>query len=389
MPTRSRPDPIDIPGLDVPGAKRYSRVRLAMTALSTGLTLARALWLLDRRRSRRLTTAAAAWAPAPPLRPLAAIAALTGVNWLSSLPLAYAGDYLVERHFSLTKQSPAGWLADAGKGLVLSLALQVPLTAGGFAVVRRRPDDWWLVLAGVVVPLSVVAGNLAPILIMPLFNRFEPLADAELTARLRALANRAGVTIADIYQVDMSRQTEKPNAFFTGIGATKRIVLGDTLLARLDPAGIEGVVAHELGHQVHGDMWRMVALSGAAGFATAFALHRLLPPLLTRLAPRSGVTEPGDEAALPAYTVALTGISLVIMPMVAAVSRAIERRTDQYALHLTGDGAAYARAMEMLAASSLADPSPPRLVVWLLASHPPIADRIRAARAFAAAMGAP
>src|SRR3712207_4898251 len=109
------------------------------------------------------------------------------------------------------------------------MLLQVPLLTGAFAVIRRRPRDWWLVLAGATVPLTVALSNLAPVLIMPLFNRFEPLRDRALADRVRGLAERAGVPIADVFQMDMSRQTEKPNAFFAGLGNTKRIVLGDTL----------------------------------------------------------------------------------------------------------------------------------------------------------------
>ncbi len=310
------------------------------------------------------------------------LAALTGASWLVSLPLSYLGGHLVERRFGLTKQSTAGWLGDAAKGLGLSLALQVPLTAGAFAVIRRRPDDWWLVLSGIAVPLTVLAGNLAPVLILPLFNRFDPITNDALRQRIHSLADRAGVTIADVYQMDMSRQSEKPNAFFTGLGRTKRIVLGDILVERFAPAEVEGVVAHELGHQVHGDLWRMIALSGGVGFAAAYALHRAAPWLIRRTEDRTGVTEIGDEAALPLISVVMAGLSLLAGPLVSAFSRAIERRTDRFALELTGDGPAYAAAMERLATQSLADPDPPAPVVFLLYSHPPIAERIAAARAY-------
>lgn len=379
---------ITIPGLDLARAKRYRRIRLGLYAASTALGVARSLWLADQRRSRRLKDAVAEVVPDPRLAGPGYLAAMAGLSWAASLPLSYVGGHLVERHFDLTKQSTAGWLADAVKGLGLGLVLQVPLLTGTFVVIRRRPDDWWLVLSGIAVPLSVLAANLAPVLILPLFNTFEPIRDEALKQRIRDLAEKAGVEIADVYQMNMSKQSEKPNAFFTGLGSSKRIVLGDTLLDRFEPEEIDAVVAHELGHQVHGDLWRNIALGGVLGFATAYALHRMLPGVLRRTSHRTGVTSVGDEAALPVMSLVLTGLGLIAGPLSAAFSRAIERRTDQFALQLTGDGAAYESAMAKLAAQSLADPDPPALEVWLLHSHPPIADRIRAARTFAAAKGA-
>lgn len=379
--------PITIPGLDVDKAKRYSRVRLGLFVASTLVGVARSLWWTDRRRARRLKESISRSVPDQRLTGPAFLVAMSFLSWVASLPLSYVGGHLVERRFGLTRQTTTGWLGDAAKGLGLSLALQVPLLAGAFAVIRRRPHDWWLILSGIAVPLSVLAGNLAPVLIMPLFNRFEPIGDQALRGRIQDLARRAGVEIADVYQMDMSKQSEKPNAFFTGLGRSKRIVLGDTLLERFEPAEIDAVVAHELGHQVHGDLWRRIGLSGGLGFATAYGLHRLLPGLIRRTSSRTGVTVIGDEAVLPLISLMLSGLGLVLGPLLAAYSRAIERRTDRFALHLTGDGPAYAATMERLATQSLADPAPPAPVVLLLYSHPPIAERIAAARAFPPKIG--
>jgi STE24 endopeptidase len=188
------------------------------------------------------------------------------------------------------------------------------------------------------------------------------------------------VRISDVYEMDMSRQSEKPNALFTGLGATKRIVLGDTLLERFEPDEIEAVVAHELGHQVRGDIWRLIGFGAGAGFGAAWSLSRLAPTVLRRTERRTGVGEVGDVASLPILALIMTVIGFVLLPIQAAFSRAMERRADRYALELTRDGEAYARTMERLAALALADPAPPRPVVLFLYSHPPIADRIRAAR---------
>jgi STE24 endopeptidase len=180
--------------------------------------------------------------------------------------------------------------------------------------------------------------------------------------------------------MDMSRQSEKPNAMFTGLGNTKRIVLGDTLLAGFSEDEVEAVVAHELGHQVHGDIWRQIGFGAGAGFSMAWLLSRIGPLVVRQTRDRTGVSEVADEASLPLLALVMTAMGFFLMPVQAAFSRAMERRADRFAVELTRNGEAYARAMERLAAQSLADPDPPRPVVVMLYSHPPIVERIRSAR---------
>lgn len=376
-------EPIDVPGLDVPKAKRYSRTKLAVLLLATVWGFAQLLWLARGRRSARLKATVAERMPHKRLVAPAYFATITAGSWLAGLPVGLLGGWLVERRFGLSKQPLRGWFADEAKGLAVSLALQPVLLTGAWGIIRRRPRDWWLVLSGLTVPLSVLFGYLAPVLLMPLFNTFSPLRDRELADRVRALADRAGVRIADVYEIDMSRQSEKPNAFFAGLGASKRIALGDTLLERFPPAEVEGVVAHELGHQANGDIWRFVGFAGATGFGMAWALSKIAPRLVERSSGETGVRELADEASFPLMALAAGGLGFLIGPAQAAFSRAIERRTDRYALDLTGDGETYASAMSRLAAQALADPDPPAPVVFFLYSHPPIAERIRVARAFA------
>jgi STE24 endopeptidase len=372
----------DLPGLDLARARRYTRTRLAAAAVGVGWLGARAAYFALSGASARLGRFSRGATSRQPVSDGLYVATVAAASWLSRLPTDYLLNYRVERSFGLTKQPVRDWLADQLKGLGVSLAFQVPLTGAAYAVVRRRPDDWWLVLSAVTVPLMAGLSQLAPVVLMPIFNRFELLDDPEMVARIRSLSERSGLPISAVYRMDLSRQTEKANAFFTGLGRTRRIVLADTLLAGFEPQEVEGVVAHELGHQVHGDIWRLVALYGAAATASLFVAAKVAPALIERTRNRTGVDELRDVASLPLLGLALLGASALTAPFQAAVSRAIERRTDRFALELTGDGATYARAMARLAEKNLADPDPPRLLVWLLASHPPIAERIRTARLF-------
>lgn len=372
-----------IEGLDVARAKRYSKIRLALFLLGTVWSVVSLTWFGFSGTSARLRTATRERVPRRGLAVAAYVAAVAALSWLARLPLSYVGGYRVERAYWLTKQSRGGWLGEQVKGFAIGLVLQVPLVTGAYAVIRRRPKDWWLVLSAATVPLTVVLSSLAPVLIMPLFNRFEPLRNRALAERVKRLSDRAGVRIADVYQLDMSRQTEKANAFFTGLGNTKRIALGDTLLDQFPEDEVEAVVAHELGHQAHGDMWRLIGVGSALGFGSAYALHRLGPGLFERSARRTGVRDIGDEAGLPLLGLVMGLLGFFIMPLQSAFSRAIERAADRFALNLTENGEAYASAMARLASQNLADPDPPKPVVFFLYSHPPIAERIETARAFA------
>lgn len=368
---------------DASRARRYRRLKLTLYGASLMSSVLENTWFAASGTSARWRQRLTAFTS----RPLLADAAyLTSVQLAKSaigLPLAYTSGYLVERAFGLTRRSPGSWFAERAKDLSLSTAINVPLTTVAFAVIARRPRDWWLVLSGVSVPLMILVTRVGPVVIAPLFNRFDPIDDAGLASRIRTLGDRAGVQIVDVYRMDMSQQTEKANAFFTGIGGAKRIVLADTLMDRFQPAEIDGVVAHELGHQVHGDIWRMVGMVASGGFGIAYVLHRVMPVIIRESRRLTGVMGTDDVAALPLYSLVLTGIGIGAQPVQAAISRRIERRTDQYALVLTGDGNAYANAMERLASQNLTEPNPPRWLVWLMYSHPPTSERVAAARAFA------
>jgi STE24 endopeptidase len=305
------------------------------------------------------------------------------LSLLAALPLNYGRGYLVEHRFGLSTQSRRDWLTEQAKAATVGLAFQLPLTAASYAVIRRSPRWWWLILSGLALPFTVVLAQLYPVLIAPIFNRFVPVEDPLLTDRITTLAARAGVPVAAVTQMDMSRQTRKANAFFAGLGPTRRIALGDTLVEEFTIDEVEVIVAHELGHQIHGDIWKGVGLSSLATLGGAGLLAWLSEPLLRRWRARLGVDGLTDIASLPLLSLLLSLLSTLALPLVNAFSRRyIERPADRYALELTGQPAAFISSMEKLTRLNLTDPAPPRLIKYLLYSHPPVAERIAAARQF-------
>jgi STE24 endopeptidase len=278
----------------------------------------------------------------------------------------------------LATQSWGGWVADLVKGTTLEAAFAA---AGGTAVtaaVRRFPRHWWLLGAGGSVALGALLALLGPVALAPIFNDFDPLPDGETRSDVLELAAAAGVAVGEVYAVDASRRTNAANAYVTGLGPTKRVVLFDTLLDRYGRDEIRGVVAHELAHVRYRDVRRGIAyaaiVAGPAALATA-RLSRLLS------------AQPGTPEALPGLALLAALVSAPIAVASSRLSRSIERRADAYSLELTRAPDAFISFERRIVLQNLADIDPPRWLQALLASHPSTAERIGAAAAFAAAPG--
>lgn len=308
---------------------------------------------------------------------------VSSATFLLDLPTAYIGVYRIERTFGLTNQPASDWLRQRLLGFVIGSVFQAIVSDTMYRLVRRRPDDWWLILTGAAVPATLALGTLFPTVIMPRFNRFTRLDDQDLVDRLQALGERAGVSVAAVYQMDMSRQTERVNAMFTGLGSTRRIILGDTLIAQFEPAEIAGVIAHELGHQVNRDIWTLSAIGAGSIAMISYMTNRLTGQALSRTARWTDIEGTDQVAALNTVGLIASVAAALVAPVPAALSRRIERRTDRYALELTGEGDVYARAMAKLGRRNLVSPDPPSWRERLLSSHPPITGRIATALAFA------
>jgi STE24 endopeptidase len=351
--------------------RRYARPQLALgmasEALELGILVALALRPVGPLRAGRR------WEQ--PVAGGAAVAAGLGLAMTAAtLPLRAAAR---RRRIAvgLDTQSWRGWLADLAKAGVIQTGFAAVAGAGVVAGTRRYPQGWWLPAAAVSVGVGGVLAALAPVVLDPIFNDFTRLPEGETRSDVLALAEAAGVSVGEVYSVDASRRTTAANAYVTGLGPTKRVVLFDTMLDRYNRDEVRLVVAHELGHVRHRDVARNVAYAALLAPAAAWAIQRL-----------SWVVsdERGTPGALPALALAAASVSAPLGPISSALSRAVERRADQFSLELAGAGAAdaFISFERGIALQNVADLQPPKWLTRLMASHPPTLERIGAAVAF-------
>lgn len=303
-----------------------------------------------------------------------------GIYLLLTLPLSLYGSYVLPHRFGLSNQTISGWLIDLVKSLLLSALLGGLLLEIIYAVLRLSPQYWWLWVAGILLLFTVLLANLAPVLLMPIFYKVVPLADehADLVERLLQLAGRAKTRVQGVFQFDMSSRTKAANAALTGLGNTRRIILGDTLIEEFTPDEIETVLAHELAHHVHRDIPTGIVIES---FITLVGLYFASLGLQWGVV-YFGFESPADIAALPLFILVMGAYGLLTMPIGNAYSRWRERRADEYALRLTRNGSAYASALVRLANQNLADVDPEPWVEFLLHSHPSLSSRIAMAQAY-------
>jgi STE24 endopeptidase len=303
---------------------------------------------------------------------------LSVLHEVVGLPLGYYGGFVLERRYGLSNEGVGGWLRDQAKAFALGLVLGSAAAALIYGLMAVAPVWWWLAAAMLFAVLIVVLANLAPVLLLPLFYSVKPLEREALRTRLIALAERAGARVLGVYEWGLGSKTKKANAALAGVGGTRRILVSDTMLAEYSDDEIEVVLAHELAHHVHGDIWKGIALESALILAGFYLASRLL----AALAGAAGLRGVADLAGLPLLVLAAGGVSIVMVPLTHAMSRAFERSADRFALRLTKNPSAFVSAMRRLGAQNLAEHHPSRVVLWLFYSHPPLRERIAAAQAF-------
>jgi STE24 endopeptidase len=358
-------------------ATRYHRLRRRASITGTALTAGWLLVLLVTGWSASLREASAGFARQSFLLTVIWYVVIVGVlTEAVQLPPAFYQGVLLERRYELSTQTTWRWCLDQLKSTAIGLLFGVVGAVIVWMLLRSLPEWWWLAAAVCFVLLIVVLAHLAPVVLLPLFYTFKPLERPALVERLVALAERAGARVLGVFEWRLSDRTRKANAALTGIGRTRRILLSDTLLAVHSDDEIEVVLAHELAHHVHHDIWKSIALEAFLMTLGFYVADRVL----TAAVGQFGVLAKDDVAALPVLVLAGGAVSLALLPLANAVSRVHERRADQYALEMTKNAAAFTSAMKRLGAQNLAEERPSRLVEILFHSHPPIAARLEAAR---------
>ena len=300
----------------------------------------------------------------------------TLITALLTLPLAYYEEFLRQHAYGLSNQSFGRWLGEWLKGVAvsavgLSLVLWIP-----YVLLRRSPKRWWLYAGLATIPIATMVLVITPIWVDPLFNHFGPMKDKALEARILSLAQRAGIEGSRVYEVDKSMDTRTVNAYVTGLGGTKRIVLWDTILARLEPNQILFVTAHEMGHFVLGHT--LIFIIGAAALITAslYVVHRVAGRLIARFSRRFGFDQLSDLASFPLLMLLGSIVSLALIPLLLALSRYQEHEADRFALEITRDNRAAATTFVRLQEENLAIPRPGPLYTLWRGSHPALGDRV-------------
>ena len=311
------------------------------------------------------------------------VAVFGGIYYLLNLPLSYYGGFILPHRFGQSNQTFKDWALDIVKGVAVGAPLSLILLELLYLALRVTGDLWWLWAAIGLLFFNVLLSNLAPILIMPLFNKFVRLGDEhkELADRLLALAERANTKVRGVFKFDMSKRTKAANAALTGIGNTRRIVLGDTLINEFTADEIETVLAHELGHHVHKDIPFLITVGT---ISTTLSLY-LTSLALNWAVGYFGFNSISDIAAFPAFGIILGVYGLVTMPLNNALSRWRENMADDYALQATGKSEAFASAFTRLANQNLGDVDPEKWVVFMFYSHPSLGERIEKAKQWGAA----
>jgi STE24 endopeptidase len=309
------------------------------------------------------------------LRLLTFYVLMTTLHLIVSLPLSYYSGYVLEHRFKLSTLSRVGWFWRYFKVLTLALPFGLMTALALYEIIRVIGPWWWLVAAGAFFLVSVVISQIFPVLIQPLFYTIRRLENPELQQRMARLAAGTGLSIEGVYRIALSEETVKANAQLAGLGRTRRVLLGDTLLYNYTADEIEVILAHEIGHHVFHHIRKLIVLGlvfSAAGFWLADRF------LMLWLHAGTGEVDYGSLPiyALPRLLLILAVFRMVLEPLQNAISRHFERQCDQYALQRTGRREAYIQAFQKLAKQNKDDPDPPRLEVLLFHSHPPIRERL-------------
>src|ERR1700681_2046461 len=294
-----------------------------------------------------------------------------------ALGLEYYG-FLLERRFNLSTQRFRSWAWDEVKGFLVGLVLGTVVVEVLYLTIRQWPQHWWMLAWALFMGLFIVLAQLAPVVLFPIFYKFEPLDNEDLRRRLVVLSERAGTRVRGVYRWKLSEKSKKANAALTGLGSTRRIILADTLLDNYTPEEIEAVLAHELGHHVHSHILKSIIVQAGTNLAGFWAANWVLRYAVDHHTFR--FDELSDFANLPLLALVSVVLSLLLMPALNAYSRFNERQADRYAFESISSIEPFISSMNKLAEQNLAERTPSKWVEWFFHSHPAISRRLAAAK---------
>jgi STE24 endopeptidase len=284
--------------------------------------------------------------------------------------------FRLEHRYQLSNQKLKGWIWDEVKGLLVSAILAAILVELLYFVIRQFSQHWWVLAWLGFLGVVVLMAQLAPVVLFPIFYKFEPLQDEDLKLRLVRLGERAGTRVRGVYKWRLSEKSKKANAALTGLGNTRRIILADTLLDNYSPEEIEAVLAHELGHHVHKHILKSIGVQAGVTLVGFWAANWMLHYAVERWHKFLALY---DFANLPLIVLIFAVLSFLLMPALNAFSRFNERQADRYAFENIASVAPFISSMNKLADQNLAERAPSRWVEWWFHSHPAMARRVAAA----------
>lgn len=354
-------------------AKTYNRIRLTLSLASTILFFAFALVVVATGLSRAIETFVSSFTKNEYWAFLLFSAIFGGLEMLLRLPLTFYSGFYLEHRYGLSNQTFGRWVWEQTKALLVSIPLVVPILLFFFYCLRHYGNMWWLPVGVMIFLATTLLARVAPKIIFPLFYKFKPIENPSLRDRVARICKEAGFRLEGVFTFNMSKNTKKANAGFTGIGKSKRVILADTLLENFSEDEIETVLAHELGHYHHGHIWKGIVIGTVSTFLGLFLTSRLYVASLSFF----GFDGVDDLAALPLLGLWLGVFGLVVSPLTNAISRKHEYEADRYAVKKSENPQAFIAALKKLADMNLADAAPNPVVEFLFYSHPSIQKRIR------------
>jgi STE24 endopeptidase len=359
-------------------AQRYQRIKLTMSVAGVILNFVIPLVFLLAGGSEAIRNLVEDWTAVSALIVVLYLLVAGAGLQLIEFPFELYSGFIVEKKFGLSNVSIGSWFYDWVKGTLIQSVLLVGVLSGIYWLLRSQPDQWWLWASIGTTILVIIMMALVPVLLLPLFYKFEPIPEGELKDRLFALADQIGTHVQGIYVWHLGDKTSKANAAVTGWGRTRRIIISDTLIDSNTIEEIEVVMAHELGHHVRWDVWKMLAVSTVLIFISFFVIDLALVAWIDSL----GLRGIADIAGLPLVLIVGVAVSLVALPISNWLSRRAETAADLYALNLTGMRDQFISAMDKLGDKNLAQKTPNAFVEFVFHSHPSIQRRINNAKAW-------